>query len=120
MRRAEIALALLVPLGLGAALFPNALLGRKALSSSDLLYRDLPLRASAPAGFRPGNSTLYDPAYYLEPWMHFAVEEVRSGRLPLWNPYASCGTPLLGNAQAAFFSPFTLLHYVFPGPWATV
>lgn len=33
--------------------------------------------------------------------------------LPLWNPYACGGLPMLGNPQSRFMSPFFLLHLVF-------
>ncbi|MBI5545102.1 MAG: hypothetical protein HY901_14520, partial [Deltaproteobacteria bacterium] len=34
----------------------------------------------------------------------------RFGQLPLWNPWACGGTPMLANPQARFLSPFFLLH----------
>ncbi len=37
------------------------------------------------------------------------------GELPLWNPWACGGTPLIANPQARFLSPFFLLHLLF-GP----
>lgn len=34
-------------------------------------------------------------------------------QLPLWNPWACGGTPLLGNSQSRVFTPFLLLQFVF-------
>ncbi|MFO0985165.1 MAG: YfhO family protein [Planctomycetota bacterium] len=115
MRRAEIVLVLACFGLLGGSLFPRALLGQKALSTADILFETPPLDASAPPGFRPKNPTLGDPTFQYEPWFEFAIAEVRAGRLPLWNPVAACGMPLIGNAQAALLSPFTALHYLAPG-----
>src|SRR5262249_33307184 len=44
--------------------------------------------------------------------------EVRSGRLPLWDPRNYCGAPFLANNQSAVFSPFRLLDYLWPNPLA--
>jgi hypothetical protein len=47
-------------------------------------------------------------------WMR---EAVRSGVLPLWNPYIFCGMPMLGNGQTALFYPpaaFLLLPLPMP------
>ncbi|MCS7300201.1 MAG: hypothetical protein NZ556_01410, partial [Fimbriimonadales bacterium] len=41
-----------------------------------------------------------------------------SGELPLWNPYALCGTPLLANSQSAPFYPPHLLTLPLPTPLA--
>ncbi len=41
--------------------------------------------------------------------------DLRSGWLPLLNPLANSGTPLLGGMNAGAFFPLTLL-FVFPGP----
>jgi hypothetical protein len=52
----------------------------------------------------------------LEPNRLFAAREVRSGRLPLWNPCNYCGAPFLAGNQPAVFSPFRLIDYIWPGP----
>jgi len=45
----------------------------------------------------------------LVPWTRVAREELLRGEAPLWNRYASSGTPLLANQQTALFHPFTLI-----------
>lgn len=42
---------------------------------------------------------------YFYPYRDYASEVLRSGRLPLWNPYLFMGTPLLANSQAAVLYP---------------
>lgn len=34
--------------------------------------------------------------------------QLREGQVPLWNPYAGCGAPLLANQQSAILHPFTI------------
>jgi len=43
------------------------------------------------------------------PWRHFASQAVRSGQIPLWNPYSACGMPFLANDQSAVLNPTNLL-----------
>jgi len=43
-----------------------------------------------------------------------AAEQLREGRIPLVNPYASCGEPLAGNPNFGVFFPDTLLGLVVP------
>lgn len=47
-------------------------------------------------------------------WYWVARESlVRFHQLPLWNPYACGGTPLLGNSSSRIFTPFLLLQLLF-------
>ena len=43
---------------------------------------------------------------YFYPYRDLASEALRSGRLPLWNPYLFMGAPLLANSQVAVLYPF--------------
>lgn len=45
-------------------------------------------------------------------------QDLRHGHLPLWNPYAWSGTPLLGGFNAGSLYPATLLFTFLPGPLA--
>jgi len=65
-------------------------------------------------GHRPANRLLSDPPFQMQPWLHFAIEEARAGRLPLWNPYNGGGQPLFANYQSALLSPFHLPFLVLP------
>jgi hypothetical protein len=45
------------------------------------------------------------PALQFIPWQYAAVEAIRSGELPLWNPWVGMGAPLAANYQSALFYP---------------
>ena len=47
-------------------------------------------------------------------WLHFWVESVRQGTLPLWDPYAFGGRSYPGEMQTAAFYPLHLILAVFP------
>ena len=42
----------------------------------------------------------------------FAVEALRGGELPLWNPYERGGYPFAADPQAALWSPLSWLTYL--------
>jgi len=46
----------------------------------------------------------------------FAARELRSGRLPLWNPYAFSGHPFLADVQSAVLYPLRLLTILLRAP----
>jgi len=50
--------------------------------------------------------------YY--PWRLFAAQSLRSGVIPLWNPYQFCGTPFLANGQSAVLYLLNLLFWLLP------
>lgn len=62
----------------------------------------------------PWNPLMYDSVGQFYPWRHFAAEELRAGRIPLWNPYQFCGTPFVANSQSAVFYPGNLLYWLLP------
>lgn len=39
---------------------------------------------------------------------------VKSGQLPLWNPYLFCGYPLMATLQVGFFYPLSIIYYLLP------
>lgn len=47
----------------------------------------------------------FDLPGYHQPLAGFVSASVRSGRLPLWDPYTYCGVPLYANLQAQVFYP---------------
>jgi len=55
-----------------------------------------------------------DSALQFYPWQEFASASIRSGDLPLWNPYSFCGAPFLANLQSAVFYPLKMFFYVMP------
>lgn len=48
-----------------------------------------------------------DIGLYFAPMTSFLCDNLRAGRLPLWNPLLLCGTPFVGNPQTWPFYPFT-------------
>jgi hypothetical protein len=46
---------------------------------------------------------------YFYPQQQMISDALRSGELPLWNPYVLCGQPLVGNPQVWLFYPTTAL-----------
>jgi len=55
------------------------------------------------------------PMLQFVPWHRFAVEVLRSGHLPLWNPLVGAGAPLLANYQSALlYLPNLLLALTGP------
>ncbi len=59
------------------------------------------------------NDAQPDVITQIYPWRLFAVEELKQGRIPLWNPYSFSGTPHLANYQSAALSPLNILFFVF-------
>ena len=47
-------------------------------------------------------------------WLHFWVNSVWHGHLPLWDPYTFGGRPFSGEMQTAAFYPFRLLFALVP------
>src|SRR4030042_1544751 len=68
-------------------------------------------------GYNPGsipNKAQYaDTIRQLYPWRKLAIDEFKSGRFPLWNPYNFSGSPLLANYQSAVFYPLNILFFIF-------
>lgn len=48
------------------------------------------------------------------PWKFLAIDMLKQGQIPLWNPYNFSGTPLLANLQSAVFHPSNLLFFILP------
>ena len=55
-----------------------------------------------------------DHADYFQPLRWFTTEELKAGRLPLWNPYNASGEPWLANPQTGVFYPPAWLFLVLP------
>ncbi len=55
-----------------------------------------------------------DLSRYFYPLRHFGALAVKDFRLPLWNPYVSCGKPFLAVLQTTVLYPLNLIYYFFP------
>ncbi len=56
----------------------------------------------------------------LYPWKFFAIENMRNGQLPGWNPYNFSGNPQLANFQTASFYPLNIIFFIFPFNFAWI
>lgn len=63
------------------------------------------------------NAALTDVVSALYPWRTLAMDMMKNGQLPLWNPYSFSGTPLLANWQSAPFYPLNILLVLFGNLW---
>lgn len=97
-------------------LYGSVLTGRRVMVGGDILYEFAPW-AGTPGAHPAHNPWVSDGITQFLPWLVVIRQSFMAGRLPLWNPYALFGTPLLGNGQAAPFSPFTLLAVLVGGAW---
>lgn len=95
----------------GVFLWP-VLLGTRVLVPADILMMHPPWRQAGSA--EPQNSLLADQVEEFYPDRLLVRDAIRSGRLPLWNPFAAGGRPLLGNGQSAALFPLNALSYVLP------
>ncbi len=67
------------------------------------------------AGLWAGAWPFHDDAITLfNVWRGLGREALRSGVIPLWNPYTFCGMPLAANNQTAYFYPPNLLYWFLP------
>jgi hypothetical protein len=101
-------------------LFGPSLVGARILLPLDILKQPgvyLPFDPQAQPE-RPVDFVFSDLVYELEPERRYAVEAVRAGRIPLWNPLGYCGTPFLASNQPSIFYPLRVIDYLFPGPVA--
>ena len=62
-----------------------------------------------------------DLASFLYPTYRFAAESLRSGELPLWNPFLYGGSSFIGDVQAGFLYPINLLVFaLLPADYAAL
>ena len=66
-----------------------------------------------PAGIPYKNFLLTDPVLQQIPWKYFAINKLKQGRIPWWNPYTHAGMPLLANFQAGVFYPLNFIFWLF-------
>jgi hypothetical protein len=115
-RAAVVLVGVLLP---QALLYGPSLVCRKVLLPLDILAQPnhyLPPDIASQVG-QPQDWVLSDLVLQEEVFRRFAVERVRAGEVPLWNPYILCGAPFLAANHTAVFSPFRWLDYLWPGPW---
>lgn len=94
--------------------FLTPILRQERLSPADLLLKSPPWRQGTVPAFEPANALLSDYVYVFRPWREFAMASLRTGQIPLWNPYNYAGAPFLGNGQSAVLYPLNFLYLVLP------
>jgi hypothetical protein len=72
------------------------------------------LAVFGPALVRNELFTFRDHSDYFQPLRFFTTEQLRAGKLPLWNPYNASGEPWLANPQTAVFYPPAWIFLVLP------
>ncbi|HXH92776.1 MAG TPA: YfhO family protein [Thermoanaerobaculia bacterium] len=72
-------------------------------------YESLPPWANIIRHSHPSNPYINDVAMQLVPWAHAVREHWRAFELPLWEPTAASGYPLLANGQSQALSILRLL-----------
>jgi hypothetical protein len=106
---AALGLTALVLIFLGRALLPG-----KLLLPLDLITRLWPPWQQGEQAGPVHNPMLYDPVGQIYPIKEFMAGSVRSGELPLWNPYVFTGYPFSYNTQAGMFYPLSAFYYLLP------
>lgn len=77
-------------------------------------FRDISTEFSN--GIPVNNPLITDPIRQQFPWKNLAIRQIKSGEIPLWNPYSFSGTPLLANIQSAVLYPLNLVFFIpYPG-----
>lgn len=64
-----------------------------------------------PNGIPFKNFLITDPIRQQYPWRYSAIDSLKKGSLPLWNPYNFSGYPLLANLQSAVFYPLNIILF---------
>lgn len=85
------------------AFFFPVLTQEKTNVSADVLKGMVPW-AYMHTEWEPLNGELNDLPLQIVPWAHQVRESWKSLAVPLWNPNAGCGYPLLANGQSSGFS----------------
>ncbi len=65
-----------------------------------------------PTGVPVKNPITSDVVSFTFPMQMMAVDLIKQGHWPLWNPLILTGTPLLANFQSAPFSPTNIFYFV--------
>lgn len=95
------------PIFKGQIPFPGDLLAGEYVPYNSNVYFGI-----SPGGV-PNKGQGFDVLRMIFPWKEFAIDSLKNGQIPLWNPYNFSGTPFLANFQNGFFYPFNLLFLLF-------
>lgn len=96
---------------------PVVFLGKSLIPSLSYPYGITEYSPSGYQGRKPlnvFNIDLATPAYYNFPINKLVGKLYLSGKLPLWNPYQACGTPLAAQYSSRVFFPYQILEDILP------
>lgn len=91
--------------------FPYLFQGKIPFPSSYIANNLAPWNKYLPAG--PIKNGIPDVPGEIFPLRSLVIDLWKSGTVPLWNPFAFSGSPLLANFQSAAFFPGNLLFLIF-------
>lgn len=77
-----------------------------------IYYPWLDYKWGFPAGVPVKNPIIADVPSFMFPMQTLAAQMLKSGSLPLWNPYILNGNPLLANFQSAPFSIVNIFYFL--------
>ncbi|MBI4511545.1 MAG: YfhO family protein [Deltaproteobacteria bacterium] len=114
MSRRDLVLSVVLGLLCVAGAFPRATLGRESLVPTGALVGDPVFKDTFAKG--APERKVWDTSGMLVhyPAAVLAAAELRTGNVPLWNPYVGAGTPLLAEAHSAPLSPFLVPFWLAP------
>lgn len=96
--------------------------GRIPFPGDMLIAQYVPWKYETILGFNPGSypnkAQYFDVLQQLFPWKQLVIDQIQSGKMPLWNPYNFSGAPLLANIQSSVFNPINLIFLFIPVAYA--
>ena len=118
--RHEMLVAVVVLAVVLALAFPEVVFGGKTMISGNVAGV---MGQAPPYGFdgaEPSDGFRIDrgaSAWQIEPWTAKVRQAYGNGDIPLWNPNAGAGAPLLANMQSAVFNPLRLPVLISSNPY---
>ncbi len=98
--------------------YQTLLFGKFPFPGDLLLTQYAPWRHQSYLGYVqgavPSKDQYFDVIREIYPWKTLVVNQLKHGRLPLWNPYNFSGAPLLANYQSQVFYPLTVVYFLLP------
>src|SRR3989344_8092598 len=119
MNRKELCVSVFFFVALTAIVFYKFIIFGQIPFPGDLLIAEYnPWKSYSYLGYNPGSypnkAQYFDVLRQLYPWKTFAVDLIKQGILPLWNPYNFSGAPLISNFQSAVFYPLGIFYLILP------
>lgn len=122
MRTREIIIVFILLVFIAFIFFYKVFLGLVPFPGDLLAGEYKPWQAYSYLGYNPGaipnKAQYFDVIRQIYPWKTLAIDVIKNGELPFWNPYNFSGSPLFANIQSAILYPLSLLYFVFPQVWS--